>query len=132
MIRPRPLHLHLHLPLHRHLPLPLPLLLGAAIGLLACGTAARAAPADTAAGFAKRAVDLPSPGAMFSGTGAETLNRDCTMCHSAGFIDRQPPLAAATWAAEVKKMKAIFGAPYAEADIPAIVDALLARQQAAK
>ncbi|CAG4915931.1 unnamed protein product [Acidocella sp. C78] len=112
---------------------PLPLLLGAAIGLVACAAAARAAaPADTAAGFATRTVDLPSPGAMFSGSGAETLNRDCTMCHSAGFIDRQPPLPAATWRAEVTKMKAIFGAPYAEADIPAIVDALVARQQAAK
>jgi cytochrome c5 len=112
---------------------PLPLLFGAAVALVACSTATRAAtPADTGAGFAKLSVDLPAPGAMFSGPGADTLNRDCTMCHSAGFVDRQPGLPAATWTAEVQKMKSIFGAPYAEADIPKIVDALVARQKAMK
>ena len=95
-----------------------------------CGTIAlAAAPGPT---LGPLSVNVPSPGGYFQGTGAEILNQHCVTCHSAGFVERQPKLSASTWTVEVTKMKKAFGAPYAEADIPKSVDALVARQKAMK
>ena len=72
-------------------------------------------------------IRLPGPGSAFTGTGAAILNRNCTLCHSPTFVDTQPALSAATWQAEVMKMKQAFGAPIDLAAIPAIVKALVDR-----
>ena len=50
---------------------------------------------------------------------------NCTMCHSAEYMRMQPPTAARPyWDAMVHRMKAVFKAPVADEDIPAIVDYL--------
>jgi hypothetical protein len=38
----------------------------------------------------------------------------------------QPPLSKQAWTDEVTKMRKVYGAPVAEADVPAIVDYLAA------
>jgi len=72
---------------------------------------------------------LPKREPIFEGFGARLLNQHCLICHSAEFVDEQPPLPAATWRAEVLKMKNVFGAPVEEQDIPALVEALTERQR---
>ncbi len=74
-----------------------------------------------------KSFDLPSRGALFQGSGAALLNQDCLICHSAMFVDEQPALPAATWRAEVLKMKNVFGAPVDDKDIADLVAALTAR-----
>jgi hypothetical protein len=52
---------------------------------------------------------------------------NCTMCHSAEYMAYQPPNAARPyWNAMVHRMKAVFKAPIADEDMPAIVDYLAA------
>lgn len=63
--------------------------------------------------------------------GADVVTANCTACHSAAMITAQPPLKPEQWAATVKKMREVYKAPVAEADVPAILaylDALSARQ----
>jgi hypothetical protein len=49
----------------------------------------------------------------------------CTACHSAEYMQYQPPTAPrAYWDAMVHRMKAVFKAPVDDADMPAIVDYL--------
>ena len=49
----------------------------------------------------------------------------CVACHSAEYMLYQPPNAARPYCdAMVKRMKAVFKAPIADADMPAIVDYL--------
>jgi len=51
---------------------------------------------------------------------------NCVACHSAEYMLYQPPTAPrAYWAAMVKRMKAVFKAPIADADMPVIVDYLV-------
>ena len=99
------------------------LLAGAAVSLSAIAVAATPV-------FKSDSVKIPVPGAYFQGTDAAILNQNCAYCHSAGFVNNQPTLSPATWTAEVTKMQKAFGAPYDTAKIPAIVDALVARQKA--
>lgn len=71
-------------------------------------------PPETAA---YRPSDLP---------GYELVRQNCVLCHSAQYILTQPPtMTRAYWDATVKKMKKPFGAPFPEADIPAMVDYLV-------
>lgn len=50
---------------------------------------------------------------------------NCTMCHSAEYMRMQPPNAARPyWDAMVHRMKTVFKAPVADADMPEIVDYL--------
>lgn len=50
----------------------------------------------------------------------------CVACHSAEYMQYQPPTAARPyWDAMVKRMKAVFKAPVNEADMPDIVDYLV-------
>jgi sulfite dehydrogenase (cytochrome) subunit B len=52
---------------------------------------------------------------------------DCTSCHSAEYMQYQPPNAPrAYWDTMVHRMKAVFHAPVDDADMPAIVDYLSA------
>ncbi|MBX5471373.1 MAG: cytochrome c [Acetobacteraceae bacterium] len=83
----------------------------------------------TAFAWATKSYDLPKREPIFEGFGAQLLNQHCLTCHSAEFVDEQPPLPAATWRAEVLKMKNVFGAPVEDRDIPDLVEALTRRQR---
>jgi sulfite dehydrogenase (cytochrome) subunit B len=49
----------------------------------------------------------------------------CATCHSAEYLQYQPPMAARPyWEAMVKRMKGVFKAPIEDADIALIVDYL--------
>ncbi|WP_010219214.1 hypothetical protein [Sphingomonas sp. PAMC 26621] len=78
----------------------------------------------SAGGFslASTTVDLPSDDAQYpEGPHADVINANCTACHSASMALNQPPLSADQWKAEVTKMREVYKAPVAEADVPAIV-----------
>jgi cytochrome c5 len=97
-----------------------------------CSTApARAAPPATPATVAGKgvtlrsaSVDLPFGKASFPGPGAEAVNSNCLVCHSAGMVLYQPRLSRATWQSEVDKMQSAYKAPITASDVPAIVDYL--------
>jgi cytochrome c5 len=67
--------------------------------------------------------DFPDPGRIFPGT-ADAVNNSCLACHSTGMVLTQPRLSRAEWQAEVNKMRNVYKAPIADADVPAIVDYL--------
>ena len=53
----------------------------------------------------------PAPGAdLAAGDGSQEVKIYCNTCHSPSYITMQPPLPAATWEAEINKMKKSFGA----------------------
>jgi hypothetical protein len=68
-------------------------------------------------------VEFPDPGRTFPGA-ADAANNNCLACHSAGMVLTQPRLSRADWQAEVNKMRTVYKAPIADADVPAIVDYL--------
>ena len=96
-----------------------------------CLVAAVAATAMTFAGAARAApktIEIPSetmqlkPSAL---PGYAKAQANCVACHSAEYMQYQPPNAARPyWDAMVKRMKSVFKAPIADADMPAIVDYL--------
>jgi cytochrome c553 len=70
-------------------------------------------------------VSFPNSDSIFpGGRGADAINNDCLICHSAGMVLDQANLSRAAWQAEVEKMRDAFKAPFAAEDIPAIVDYL--------
>lgn len=78
----------------------------------------------TAAGITLHSVsvDLPVSDRMFPGdAAAEAINNNCLACHSAGMVLNQPLLSPTVWGQEVGKMRTLYRAPVAEADVPAIV-----------
>jgi hypothetical protein len=73
-------------------------------------------------------IDLPPETAVFKPStlpGYALAQRDCMTCHSVHYIATQPTSSRAYWEATVKKMKKPFGAQFADADMPAIVDYLV-------
>src|ERR1700683_5628308 len=74
-------------------------------------------------------VRLPPETASFRPSdlpGYALVQRDCLICHSAHYVQYQPSSSPRTyWEATVKKMQKPFGAPFADDDIPAIVDYLV-------
>lgn len=74
-------------------------------------------------------ITLPPDRASFKPSdlpGYALVQRDCVICHSAQYVLYQPAsLPRSYWEATVKKMKNPFGAPFADEDIPAIVDYLV-------
>lgn len=82
--------------------------------------------ADAAPVPAKVDVTLPSEEAFFDGPQADTLNTNCTACHSAEMVLYQPSLSSTQWAAVVRKMREVYKAPIAEEDDADIVSALVA------
>lgn len=57
--------------------------------------------------------------------GYRLVQQHCMTCHSAQYVLTQPPSSPRSyWSATVKKMKAPFGAPIPDEDMPAIVDYL--------
>jgi sulfite dehydrogenase len=91
-----------------------PMLLGLIMALPAASALQVTLPAETAS---FKPSDLP---------GYALVQRDCLICHSAQYVQYQPSSSPrAYWEATVKKMKKPFGAPFADEDIPAIVDYLV-------
>ncbi len=71
-------------------------------------------------------VKFPRSDSTFSGgRGADAINNDCLLCHSAGMVLDQAKLSRAEWQTEVDKMRDSYKAPFAAEDIPAIVDYLV-------
>jgi sulfite dehydrogenase (cytochrome) subunit B len=71
---------------------------------------------------------LPDETAAFKpGPNLQTVQNNCTACHSADYVQTQPRGAKFKedfWRAEVNKMIKVYGAPIDEADIGKIVDYL--------
>jgi mono/diheme cytochrome c family protein len=58
--------------------------------------------------------------------GYAKAHANCVACHSAEYMQYQPPTAPrAYWEAMVKRMQVVFKAPIADADMPEIVDYLV-------
>ena len=95
---------------------------------LAVLTAALLSLAD--AGLAgSNSIRLPPDGVQLKPSGLPGYAKaraDCVACHSAEYMQYQPPTAPRTyWEAMVKRMKQEFNAPLNDADLPAIVDYLV-------
>ena len=58
---------------------------------------------------------------LAEGDGRAETASFCSLCHSTRYITMQPPLPAATWEAEVTKMRKTFGAPIPDASAALIV-----------
>ena len=72
-------------------------------------------------------MELPDSGSLFpEDAKADAINNNCLACHSAEMILTQPHLSRSQWQAEVDKMRNVYKAPVAAADIPAIVGYLSA------
>lgn len=73
-------------------------------------------------------IDLPPDGVQLKPSdlpGYAKAQAACVACHSAEYMQYQPPTAARPyWDAMVKRMKQVFNAPIDDADMPAIVDYL--------
>jgi mono/diheme cytochrome c family protein len=69
---------------------------------------------------------LPNEIATFrTGPGADVTQNNCVTCHSADYINSQPPkMGASFWDAEVKKMVKNYGAQIDEKDAKEISDYL--------
>ncbi len=58
--------------------------------------------------------------------GYAKAQNNCVACHSAEYMQYQPPTAARSyWDAMVKRMKAVFKAPINDEDMPVIIDYLV-------
>jgi cytochrome c5 len=83
--------------------------------------------ASVAAAFELKSVtvDLPVSDALFpEGPGADAINANCLVCHSAGMVLTQPASSRKEWAAVVSKMINAYKAPVNPDDVGAIVDYL--------
>jgi mono/diheme cytochrome c family protein len=73
---------------------------------------------------------LPDENAAFKpGPNLETVQNNCTACHSTDYIQTQPrgpKYKKDFWQAEVTKMIKVYGAPIDDADVPKIVEYLAA------
>lgn len=96
-----------------------------AAGLTLVATAA----AMMASAAAQRTFTLPPETAVYKESslpGYRLVQRNCIGCHSAHYVQTQPPTLARTyWENTVKRMKKPFGAPFPDQDIPAMVDYLV-------
>lgn len=74
-------------------------------------------------------IQLPAESARYKPSdlpGYRLVQQNCLICHSAQYAQYQPASSPrAYWDATVKKMKKPFNAPFAEEDIPAMVDYLV-------
>jgi sulfite dehydrogenase len=101
--------------------------------------AAIAGMAALLAGLGTQAVALeitlpPETAALKPSTlpGYQKALQNCTACHSAQYMQTQPASSHAWWTAEVSKMKHVYGAPIADADMSAIAEYMFATYGAGK
>ena len=66
--------------------------------------------------------------ALKPGPNLDVVKNNCMACHSADYVNTQPPMKNKKdfWQAEVTKMIKVYGAPIDEADVGKIVDYLVA------
>lgn len=70
-------------------------------------------------------IQLPPETASFRPVpGVELANAQCLTCHSVDYVLTQPLFPRVFWSAEIKKMKAKFGAPIPDEQIEPLVDYL--------
>lgn len=85
--------------------------------------------ATSVASAGVKSIDLPPDGVQLKPSalpGYEKARTNCVACHSAEYMQYQPPTAARPyWENMTKRMKAVFNAPLNDADIPDIVDYLV-------
>lgn len=98
----------------------------AVLALGGCGPAADEAPTNgvAAGGVTLVSVNETLPAeaeTLPAGPGQDVVTANCTACHSAAMLTAQPPLKPEQWAATVKKMREVYHAPIADADVPAIL-----------
>ena len=75
------------------------------------GSVRQAAPDELSADSNYQVSAYLVPGTdLVPGDGSQEVRTYCNACHSTSYITMQPPLPAATWEAEVNKMKETFGA----------------------
>ena len=76
-----------------------------------------------------KSIVLPVDGVMLKPSelaGYDKARVNCVACHSAEYMQYQPPTAARPyWDTMVKRMKAVFKAPVPDEDMPLIVDYLV-------
>ena len=93
------------------------------VALLGAGVAGAATIAPP-----KGPVSISLPGdagmAFKPGPGLAAAQAHCLTCHSSAYVSTQPVFSRAQWMAEVLKMRAVYGAPIADDQVPAIVDYL--------
>jgi mono/diheme cytochrome c family protein len=63
---------------------------------------------------------------LADGPGRAETQIQCSSCHTTRYITMQPPLPAATWDAEVRKMIKTYGAQVSDADAQKIIQYLQA------
>jgi hypothetical protein len=84
--------------------------------------------ATALANAGSKSIELPPDGMQLKPSslpGYAKAQAICAACHSAEYMQYQPPTAARPyWEAMVKRMKTVFKAPVEDADIPLIVDYL--------
>jgi cytochrome c553 len=84
--------------------------------------------AETLASAGTKSIELPPDGMQLKSSslpGYAKAQAVCAACHSAEYMQYQPPTAARPyWEAMVKRMKTVFKAPVEDDDIPLIVDYL--------
>ena len=95
----------------------------AVLGATALAAGKPAPPKGTAS------ITLPGDAGMAfkPGPGLAAVQGNCLSCHSSAYVSTQPVLTKAQWAAEVTKMKNVYGAPIPDDAVPAIVDYLTAQ-----
>ena len=75
-----------------------------------------------------KSIELPPDGVTLKPSnlpGFAKAQADCVVCHSAEYMQYQPPTAQRPyWDAMVKRMKREFNAPINDVDMPAIVEYL--------
>lgn len=87
--------------------------------------AALSAPADAVTKTFQQPAD-PFPLKTSELPGYARAKQDCVGCHSAEYMQYQPPTAArGYWDTMVKRMRNVFKAPVPDEDIPLIVDYLV-------
>jgi sulfite dehydrogenase (cytochrome) subunit B len=86
--------------------------------------------ATALAGAAPKTMNLPADTVQLRPSplpGYVKAQASCVTCHSAEYMQYQPPNAGRPyWDAMTKRMKTVFKAPLDDADIPVIVDYLTA------
>ncbi|HVA38614.1 MAG TPA: cytochrome c [Candidatus Dormibacteraeota bacterium] len=99
--------------------------LAACVAVLAAGlfTSAARGAADAAQPNPNVTVSIqypPEPQLFKDGPGADLARANCQICHSSSYVYTQPHLTKEQWAAEVTKMKSVYGAPVPDNDIEPI------------
>lgn len=83
-----------------------------------------------------QSITLPAETAIFKSSslpGYKVAQQKCSICHSADYINLQPPgMSLKQWAAEVGKMQHAYGAPINEEDIKVISEYLATTYSSAK